>query len=131
VLVGVSCGSVWRTRDSGRTWVQGGPGMRAEFMPPERQFDPNIQDPHILVQCRAKPDALWVQHQNGIFKSIDAAESWTEVMDVQPSAFGFAVAVHPSNPGVAMWISDNGGDGWETVSTNLPPIYAVRFEKKH
>jgi hypothetical protein len=68
VIIGVSCGGVWSTRDGGLTWQLTGHGMRAEFMPPERQFDPNIQDPHLLAQCRANPDVLWVQHHNGIFR---------------------------------------------------------------
>ena len=27
------------------------------------------------------------------------------------------------------WVSENGGDSWQAVSSHLPPIYAVRFEK--
>jgi hypothetical protein len=53
--------------------------MRAEYMPPERALDPVIQDPHALVQCRANPDALWVQHQNGVFRSTDRGLSWQEI----------------------------------------------------
>ena len=30
-----------------------------------------------------------------------------------------------------LWISTDGGDSWRTVSTNLPPIYAVRFGAPH
>jgi hypothetical protein len=26
-----------------------------------------------------------------------------------------------------LWISENGGENWQTISANLPPIYAVRF----
>ena len=26
-----------------------------------------------------------------------------------------------------LWASANGGDEWQTVSLNLPPIHAVRF----
>jgi len=26
-------------------------------------------------------------------------------------------------------VSENGGDSWTTLSSNLPPIYAVRFEQ--
>ncbi len=26
-----------------------------------------------------------------------------------------------------LWISENGGDAWQTISTTLPPIYAVCF----
>jgi hypothetical protein len=29
----------------------------------------------------------------------------------------------------SVWVSENGGDSWQTISTNLPPVYAVRFEK--
>ena len=151
----------------------------------------------MVAQCPAHPDALWVQHHNGIFKSTDAAASWTEIAGVQPSAFGFAVAVHPADPNTAwfvpavkdekrypaegrvvvnrtrdggrtfetltqglpqehaydlvfrhaldvdetgnrlalgsttgsLWISEDGGDSWQTLSANLPPVYAVRFEK--
>jgi len=197
VTLGVSCGGVWSTRDGGLTWRVTGHGMRAEYMPPERQFEPNVQDLHIVAQCRANPDVLWVQHHNGIFRSTDAAQSWTEIKDVKPSAFGFAVAVHPQDPDLAwfvpavkdekryaadgrvivnrtrdggrtfdsltaglpqahaydlvfrhaldidesgdrlafgsttgsLWITENGGNSWQTLSSNLPPVYAVRFEK--
>jgi hypothetical protein len=26
-----------------------------------------------------------------------------------------------------LWISENSGDHWETISAHLPPIYCVRF----
>jgi hypothetical protein len=197
LTIGVSCGGVWITRDGGRTWQVGGAGMRAEFMPPEKQFEPNVQDPHLVAQCAANPDVLWVQHHNGIFRSIDGAGSWTEIDHVKPSAFGFAVAVHPRDGDTAwfvpavkdekrypvdgrvvvnrtrdggrtfttltrglpqahaydlvyrhaldvddsgdrlvmgsttgsVWISEDQGESWQTVSSNLPPVYAVCFEK--
>ena len=197
VILGISSGGVWITRDGGRSWQPGGRGMRAEYMPPERQFEPNVQDAHMVAQCPANPDTLWVQHHNGIFKSTDAAASWSEITDVKPSAFGFPVAVHPADHNTAwfipavkdekrypadgrvvvnrtrdggrtfetltrglpqehaydlvfrhaldvdetgdrlafgsttgsLWMSENGGDSWQTLSSNLPPIYAVRFEK--
>src|SRR5687767_3144561 len=58
VSVGVSCGGMWVTRDGGESWTCKAAGMRAEYMPPERQFDPNIQDPHRIVQCPANPEAM-------------------------------------------------------------------------
>ncbi|MEX0892767.1 MAG: exo-alpha-sialidase, partial [Gemmatimonadota bacterium] len=192
----VSCGGAWRTRDGGATWDHAGPGMRAAFMPPERAYDMNVQDPHIIVQCPAAPDTLWVQHHNGIFRSTDAGASFIEIEDVQPSIFGFAAAVHPRDPDTAwfipaikdekrcadgsvvvtrtrdggrtfeaftrglpqehaydlvyrhaldvdeagerlifgsttgsLWASDDAGESWQTLSANLPPVYAVRVEK--
>src|SRR3990170_7705856 len=100
VKVGVSCGGVWTTRDGGAQWSLTAKGMRAAFMPPEKQFEENVQDPHMVAQCRSNPDVLWVQHHNGIFKSEDGAANWREITGVQPSTFGFAVAVHPKDPGV-------------------------------
>ena len=69
VKVGVSCGGVWTTRDGGRQWSLTAKGMRAKFMPPDKQYEENVQDPHMVAQCRSNPDVLWVQHHNGIFKS--------------------------------------------------------------
>jgi hypothetical protein len=97
VFVAVSCGGVWRTTDGGQSWDLVASGMRAEYMPPERQSDGVIQDPHRMVQCRDQPDCFWVQHHNGIFRSTDACQSWTEIADPGVSPFGFATAVDPHN----------------------------------
>ncbi|MEZ5289346.1 MAG: hypothetical protein R2712_32010 [Vicinamibacterales bacterium] len=29
----------------------------------------------------------------------------------------------------SLWVSEDGGDTWETVSSHLPPVYAVQFER--
>ena len=29
----------------------------------------------------------------------------------------------------SLWISEDAGDSWQSLSSNLPPVYAVRFEK--
>jgi hypothetical protein len=195
LTLGVSCGGVWVSEDGGHSWNCRADGMRAEYVPPEREFDPRIQDPHCVVQCRTAPDSLWAQHHNGIFRSVDGSASWQEIETAQPSHFGFPVAVHPGDPDTAwfvpaiqdqkripmdgrvvvsrtrdggrsfevltkglpqehaydlvfrhaldvdaageclvfgsttgsLWVSEDGGDSWQTVSTHLPPVYCVRF----
>lgn len=104
VLLGISCGGVWRSEDAGESWSLSATGMRAAYMPPENAHDPNVQDPHRVVQCAAAPDTLWAQHHNGIFVSRDGARSWQEIEHVAPSSFGFAVAVHPREPGTAWFV---------------------------
>jgi photosystem II stability/assembly factor-like uncharacterized protein len=150
VAIGVSCGGVWDTRDGGASWSNLGKGMRAEFMPPERAFDTNIQDPHLLVQCRDTPDAFWVQHHNGIFRSIDGATTFTEIKNVEPSVFGFAVAVHPRNPDVAWFVpavkdekrypaggrvvvnrTRDGGKTFEQLTRGLPQQHAYDLVFRH
>ena len=195
VLAAVSCGGVWVTEDGGETWACKSEGMRAEYMPPDQQFDPVVQDPHRMVQCRENPDALWVQHHNGVFRTTDRSESWQEIENPGVSPFGFGVAVHPQDgntawfaPGVkdecrvpvdaklvvtrtrdggqtfeeqrhglpqlhcydiifrhafaidesghrlamgsstgGLWVTENGGDAWITITTNMPQIYCVSF----
>ena len=197
VTVGVSVGGVWTTRDSGASWELIGSGLRNAYMPPESADDPLFQDVHRLVQCSAHPDRLWMQHHNGIFRSEDGGQSWRELQDVPPSGFGFAVAVHPTDPDTAwfvpatkdeqrvpvgarlvvsrtrdagqsfevldqglpdepaydlvyrhalavaddgerlafgsttgsLWVSEDRGDRWQSVSKHLPPVLCVRFER--
>jgi len=195
ITVAISTGGAWQTRDGGESWAIAAQGMYAEYMPPEQKFDQNVQDIHRLVQCAARPDVMWAQHHNGVFRSTDGAKSWQDVTAIQPAKFGFAVAVHPKNPDVAwfvpavkdecrvpvdaklvvartrdggrsfqvlrkglpqehaydlvyrhgldvdetgnrlafgsttggLWLSEDQGDSWRCLSTQLPPIHCVRF----
>lgn len=197
VAVAVSCGGVWITPDAGKTWECRADGMRADYMPPEKANYPNIQDAHSVVQCRGRPDVMWCQHHNGIFRTVDGAKSWQEIKHSNPSVFGFAVAVHPDDPDIAwfvpatkdekripvagkvvvartrdggksfsilaaglpqdhayditfrhgldidatgrslafgsttgsLWVSEDQGDHWQTISEHLPPVYCVRFAR--
>ena len=150
VILGISCGGVWRTRDAGATWALCATGMYAAYMPPQQQANPNIQDPHRLVRCAAAPDVLWAQHHNGIFRSTDNAALWTEVTTAPRSSFGFAVAVHPADPEVAWFVpaikdelrvpvdaefvvnrTRNGGTAFDTSRTGLPPIPAYDLVYRH
>ena len=95
VSIAVSTGGIWFTENTGESWTLRGKGMRAEYAPPEQTHDPITQDVHCLVQCRAAPERMWVQHHNGIFASSDESQTFTEITEVEPSTFGFAVAVTP------------------------------------
>lgn len=97
IVIAVSIGGVWITRDGGTSWVLGGHGLRNEYMPPDQAQDPNSQDAHLIAACTADPDRIWCQHHNGIFVSDDGGMQWRESLEVKPSAFGFAVAPHPAD----------------------------------
>ncbi|MCC6509515.1 MAG: exo-alpha-sialidase [Pirellulaceae bacterium] len=150
VTIGISCGGVWRTTNNGRDWHCRSSGMRAEYMPPEQAFDPDIQDPHRLVQCPAQPDCFWVQHHNGIFRSIDDCQSWQEITSAKPSAFGFGVAVHPTDPQTAWFVpavrdadrypvdgqfvvtrTRDGGQSFDVLRTGLPQQHAYHLVYRH
>lgn len=150
VTLGVSCGGVWVTRDGGETWKCQADGMRAEYMPPEQAGDPNIQDPHRVVSCPANPDVFWAQHHNGIFRSTDDCRIWSELKDVIPSAFGFAVVVHPKEPDTAWFVpaqkdekripvggrvvvtrTRDGGRSFEQLTRGLPQQHAYDIVFRH
>jgi len=103
VVVGVSCGGVWETRDAGASWRVGGNGLFSVYMPPEQAGNPAIQDVHRVVRCPAAPDSLWVQHHNGVFRATDGIDAWQHIT---PSTgdFGFAAAVHPQKPDTAWFV---------------------------
>lgn len=104
LLVGVSCGGVWHSGDDARTWSLRANGLRATYMPPERADDGRIQDPHRIARCNAKPEVLWCQHHNGIWRSIDEGRQWHEVTSAPVSSFGFAVAAHPTDAQTAWFV---------------------------
>ena len=97
IVIAVSIGGVWITRDGGASWVLGGHGLRSDYVPPGQEQDPNLQDPHLIAASPADPDRIWCQHHNGIFVSDDGGMNWRESLGVKPSAFGFAVAPHPKD----------------------------------
>ena len=59
MLIGISCGGAWITRDDGRSWALSAKGMSAAFMPPEQADNQNTQDPHRIVRCAGEPDKFW------------------------------------------------------------------------
>lgn len=150
VLVGISCGGAWTTRDGGATWALTAQGMRADFMPPEHRHNPNTQDPHRIVRCPAAPEVLWCQHHGGIWKSADGGASWQEVTGAPVSNFGFAVAVHPQDPDTAWFVpatadqcrvpkdgalvvnrTRDGGRSFETLRAGLPQAHCYDLMYRH
>jgi len=150
MIVGVSCGGAWETRDGGETWDVRTKGMFAEYMPPARREDPYIQDPHRIVRCPSSPDRLWTQHHNGVFVSDDCGASWRSIANVDPSVFGFAVAVHPKDPDTAWLVpaikdeqrvpvggrvvvsrTKDGGKSWTPLREGLPQEHAYDIVFRH
>lgn len=149
LLLGISCGGAWVTRDGGAGWELQALGMRADYMPPERAGDQNIQDPHCIVRCPARPEVLWCQHHCGIFRSTDGAASW-HAIEAPLSSFGFAVAVHPRDPDTAWFVpgiadqtrvpvgaalavnrTRDGGKSFETFRAGLPQAHCYDLVYRH
>lgn len=147
---GISTGGVWFSADGGESWSLRASGMFAEYMPPERREDPNVQDVHHLAQSPTAPDVIWAQHHNGVFRTTDAGARWQEVTAIRPSRFGFAVAVHPRDPDTAWFVpgvkdecrvpvdgrlavarTRDGGRSFEVLRAGLPQEHAYDLVYRH
>jgi photosystem II stability/assembly factor-like uncharacterized protein len=150
VLLAVSCGGVWESRDDGGSWRNIGEGIRADYAPPELAYDPGGQDAHRIAWSAADPDTLWMQHHNGIFHSTDGGLQWREIDNANPSSFGFAVVMHPLDPQTAWFVpgvkdelrvacdgalcvmrTRDGGRSFEPLRTGLPQTHAYHLVYRH
>lgn len=150
VLIGISSAGCWETRDGGQSWTLIGKGMRAEYMPPELAYEMLNQDPHLIAATASQPDRVWCQHHCGIFVSDDFATTFNEVTNVAPSAFGFAVAAHPTRPDTAWFApavrdasrvpvegrfvvtrTDDGGKSFRSLTRGLPEGLAYDLVYRH
>lgn len=69
----------------------------------------HLAEPVTLALHDARDGALYAALRLGHFgpklqRSRDGGESWQEISGVRPSAFGFAVAVHPQDPDCAWFV---------------------------
>jgi hypothetical protein len=129
---------VFRTVDRGRAWTHV-PSARPSgfgFAVAAHPSDPRVAwfAPAIKDERRVPVEAKLV-----VSRTRDGGESF-DVMDrglPSPSfdlIYRHAMDVDDSGQVLAMgsttgglWLSEDGGESWQTLSTHLPPVYAVRF----
>jgi hypothetical protein len=150
IRVGVSTGGVWASTDGGASWRLINKGLYAEYMPPALREDPISQDVHQLARCAARPEVMWCQHHNGVFRSEDAGETWRDLTAIRPAKFGFAVAAHPRDPDTAWFVpavkdekripvdgklvvarTRDGGRSFEVLTKGLPQRHAYDLVWRH
>ncbi|MDQ8023783.1 MAG: hypothetical protein REI94_18225 [Moraxellaceae bacterium] len=149
VHVAISCGGVWFTEDGGAGWRPRAQGLRADFMPPERQGDENIQDAHLIAQCASAPQVLWCQHHNGVWRTSNGGAHWSELFPPLTN-FGFTVAAHPHDPETAWFVpaikderrvpvesalfvhrTQDGGKTFEELRKGLPQEHCYDLVYRH
>jgi len=97
-----------------------------------------------------EPDKLWIQHHNGVFASRDGGHNFTQIDQIDPSTFGFAVAVHPKDGDTAWCVpavkdehriptdgklvvtrTRDGGTSWDKLTAGLPQEDAYDLVFRH
>ncbi len=138
LLIGISVGGVYESKDGGESWAPKNKGLIAEYLPnPDAEVG---HDPHLLAMSPSNPDVLWQQNHCGIFVSRDSVENWDKVSQTSgPAHFGFPIVVDPKNSETA-WVipavsdevrmavdgalcvsrTEDGGKTWTAFREGLP-----------
>jgi hypothetical protein len=133
----VSAGGAFRSDDAGDHWTPINAGVRAENRPD--RFPEAGHNIHRLVMHPARPERLYRQCYNGIYRSDDRGDHWTEITANLPSDFGYALVCDPRDPDtvfqapvasshlrtapegrLSVYRTRDAGASWESVSRGLP-----------
>jgi len=131
------CGA-YRSGDAGATWTR--------IRPPGDDFGFAVavhpRDPDTAWLVPAMKDELRMPRDGAMYvhRTSDGGASWQALRQGLPQRDAFDLVyrhgldVDDSGSRLAMgsttgalWVSDDGGDGWQLVNAHLPPIYALRF----
>lgn len=133
--VGISAVGVFRSEDAGETWQlcnHGLPNVAPEFI---KDADMG-RCVHKLAADPVRPGGLVMQFHGGVYRSDDAADTWTKISAGLPHDFGFPLAVTrrdlfvvpllaDSNRVVPdgalkVWRSRDRGRTWRALTDGLP-----------
>ncbi len=131
---------IYRSDDAGRNWCRiqsvsptdfGFPVVVDEANPDRAWFVPEIKDEH-----RLPPDGQVV-----VNRTDDGGETFTSFRQGLPGPFAYDLVFRhalerDAKTGIlamgsttgSLWISEDQGACWQTVSNHLPPVYALRFD---
>ena len=146
LLVAISAVGVWLTEDGGKTWRIANDGIVPRYLPEEARAEARMNHcVHDVRRSRAKPERLFMQFHDGVYRSDDGGSSWIDVgTDTSlPSDFGFPVAVDPADPdsayvipligaedrttpegSVKVWETRDAGASWTPRGDGLPEEHA-------
>lgn len=134
--VGISAVGVFRSDDGGAAWKLCNNGLH-NVAPDFIQDDEMGRCVHKMVLDPQRPGVLYMQFHGGVFKSEDAAETWTRISSGLPHDFGFPMAVSQRGDlfvvplvsdenrvvpdgALKVWRSRDQGRTWRAMTAGLP-----------
>jgi hypothetical protein len=139
LLVAMSTGGVYRSKDAGVSWAASNTGIRAYFMP-ENEYPEFGQCVHKVARNPDQPERYFAQNHHGVYRSEDAGGSWSALSAGLPehpyyaSVLRDAMACDDADPaGVyfgsragEVYASPDEGESWQLVAAHLPDVLCVR-----
>jgi photosystem II stability/assembly factor-like uncharacterized protein len=129
IWIGSAGGGIWKTTDSGASWV------------PTNDFYPHF-GPLCLAMLPSNSNTMYVgTEENGVFRSTDAGVTWNHLPEGGDATYGGvfsnirAMAISPANAQVivlathgAIFLSTDGGNSWNQVFTSAGEMYTIAFD---
>lgn len=136
IHIAMSTGGVYRSTDSGATWMPRNKGIGANFLPgQELEFGQCV---HKIARDPNNPNTLFAQNHHGVYRTDDAGDSWQSIAEGLPTDFGFTMLTHPRRSDTA-WVvpimadaerippgghlavhrTDDGGASWAMLDEGL------------
>ena len=143
-LLAISAVGVWLSDYAGATWRHSNEGIVLRYLPEEARAATAEKPQHCVHNVRRapeRPERLFMQFHDGIYRSDDAGGTWVDVGTDKglPSDFGFPIAVDPADPDsayvipligaedrttpggvVRVWETRDAGASWEPRGDGLP-----------
>jgi photosystem II stability/assembly factor-like uncharacterized protein len=117
VVVSVSAGGTYVSRDAGVTWAPSNAGVRAENLP--ERYPLAGHNVHRVVMHPLDGRRLYRQCYNGTYRSDDGGGTWTEITPGLPSDFGYAIACDPFDPDTVWQVPESSSHLRTTVDGRL------------
>lgn len=137
VWVGISAVGVLRTDDGGANWAVKNDGLTIIIEAKDNKHIGSCV--HRLVADPTDPKRLYQQNHKGVFRSVDAGDTWQRIENGLEGWFGFPMVMHPHDPKtlfivpeetdefrmpkdgrLTVFRSRDCGDSWEPLRDGLP-----------
>jgi hypothetical protein len=145
LAIAISAAGIWLSDDRGATWRTGYTGLVASYLPEEIREGTHMLCVHDVKRAPARPERLFMQFHNGVYRSDDAGSSWQPIAEGLPADFGFPLVVDPHDPDSAyviplvdgsdrvtpegrlrMFETRDAGASWRDRSVGLPQENAFK-----
>jgi hypothetical protein len=127
LMIAISAVGVWLTDDGGVSWRPSNSGIVPRYLPEDMWDVPAQHCVHGVRRSAVRPERLFMQFHDGVYRSDDAGASWVDVGTETglPSDFGFPIAVDPADADSA-YVIPLSGAGDRVTPDGKVRVYETR-----